>query len=384
MVRYGLAILLCCPPLFAGPGPRLALEGQEAKIEALRRSPVAAAATAPKTIAVDCTKGQSLQAAIDKNAGPITIEVTGVCVENVVINHQDVTLRGAGSGDGIQSPSTLPALTIRNVDAARLENLAFSDNPGPAVSIVASAVLMIDCLISGNNVSSGPGTVAIGAANDSLLDATNLTVSDNHRAGVSVSRGSRFFCHGCAFSGNVGLAAVASDGALVSLLNSTVAQRFGLRAIRGAYADIDCITEPSPHPCAMQATGVAGQAFDHGVVWMWGAGDFTGQLTATESGTIGLYGARQIAGAQPGQGPPTNDGAMFGKVVAVATFDTDPPRQSRLLATGLSHFSRLVVTDETEISGAFDCSSAADAWLDGSVVAAPGTTVTGCEHATLP
>ena len=62
-----------------------------------------ASATLSRTIRVDCTKGQSIQAAIDKNAGSIIVEIRGICSENVLIDGREVTLRGSDpTVDGIR------------------------------------------------------------------------------------------------------------------------------------------------------------------------------------------------------------------------------------------------------------------------------------------
>ena len=44
----------------------------------------------------------------------------------------------------------------------------------------------------------------------------------------------------------------------------------------------------------------------------------------------------------------------------------------------------MILHDATTLAGSMQCESAGDAWLDGTVVAAPGSSVTGCEHGVLP
>ena len=109
MFRRGLVFLvLFSVPAFASD------RWQELKSEAsgatCRVARVAAAA-ATKTINVDCTKGDSVQEAIDKNSGAIVVEIRGVCIENVRVENRDVTLHGlSAASDGLQSPNTSPAL----------------------------------------------------------------------------------------------------------------------------------------------------------------------------------------------------------------------------------------------------------------------------------
>lgn len=382
MFRKGLVFLV----FFTAPVLASSSAWQERKAEALaqRAQKRVKTAAATKTITVDCTKGDSVQDAIDKNGGTIVVEVRGVCVENVRIENRNVTLHGLNAAnDGLQSPNTSAALFIQDSNDTRIENLSLSNSPGSALQVRDSFVTMLNCVADNNNTATGPGTNAINASTDSFLDATNLTMANNQRNCVQAQRGASFFCHGCDFTNNAGWAATAAQGGVLSLLRSTVTQRLGVRANLDAYADIDCITEMSAHPCSMQATGRAAQAFSGAVTYLYGAGDFTGQVEAFDRAVVGLYGARQLATGQPGQGPGRNAAYYFGHIYANASFDVDPHLPSRLMGTDAALFGRILVTDDTEVAGTIQCESAGDAWLDPTVVAAPGSSVTGCEHGTL-
>jgi len=295
-----------------------------------------------------------------------------------------VTLHGLdAANDGLQSATTTPAMIFIDSNSSRVENLSLSNNPGTALQVLDSAVVLVNCVASNNNATTGPGGTAIVASTNSFLDATNLTMTNNHRNAVAIQRGANFFCHGCDFTNNVGWAATASRGAILSLLRSTVTQRLGIRATIDAYADIDCISEVSAHPCSMQATGRAAQAFSGAVAYLYGAGDFTGQVDASDRAVIGIYGARQLATGQPGLGPSRNVASFFGHIYANASFDVDPALPSRIMGTDANTFGRILVTDDTEVAGTIQCSSAGDAWLDPTVIAAPGASVTGCDHGSL-
>lgn len=381
MFRRGLVFLVFFTvPVLASS------EWQERKAEALaqRAQKRVKTAAATKTIDVDCTKGDSVQEAIDKNSGTIVVEVRGVCVENVRVENRNVTLHGlSAANDGLQSPNTFPALVVNDSDDTRIENLSLSNNPGTALQLFESFVAMVNCVANNNNTVTGPGGNAIQATTHSFLDATNLTMANNNRNCVLTNRGASFFCHGCDFTSNIGWAATATNGTLLSLLRSTVTQRLGVRAINNSYADIDCISEMSAHPCSMQATGLAAQAFSGAVAFLYGAGDFTGQVSANDRAVVALYGARQLATGQPGQGPSRNGVSFNAHLYANAAFDVDPHLTSRLMGTDATHFARVLVTDDTEVAGTIQCSAAADAWLDDTVVAAPGSSITGCEHGTF-
>jgi hypothetical protein len=326
-----------------------------------------------RTVAVDCTMGQTIQAAINREDGPLVIDVHGICNENVNVMRKDVTLRGSDPvTDGIQGVVAVPqlaALRFRYVDAGRVENLSISNGPGIGIAAVFSHLTVVNCRVTGN------GGLGMGLAEGTFVDATGVTVSQN-QAGANVQRGAIFFCRECDFQNNGGFAVVATFGGFLSLHDSVVTGQRGLSSSFAAYADIDCLTTTSSHPCSLQVTGQAARAGAGGTVALYGAGDFTGQLQAVDRGTVQLIGARQLATGQPGQGPTANQVDEFGTLSA----GTDDVLQSQLFGTtNVSGFGRVLLRDATTLSGSIQCDSAGDAWLDPTVVAAPGS-VTGCEH----
>ena len=82
--------------------------------------PVTAAAQKPSgNITVDCDAGQSIQAAINKAnpSVPLTLVVSGTCVENVLIRRNDVTIDGNNDGavSGAVEVSEGSRVTIQNL-----------------------------------------------------------------------------------------------------------------------------------------------------------------------------------------------------------------------------------------------------------------------------
>lgn len=70
----------------------------------------AAFAGSTKTVTVDCSKGQSINAALDDKSEELVVEVEGFCHEKVVIRRSGVTLRGSDPAlDGIVGPAAGPA-----------------------------------------------------------------------------------------------------------------------------------------------------------------------------------------------------------------------------------------------------------------------------------
>jgi hypothetical protein len=331
-----------------------------------------------KTVAVDCTMGQKIQAAIDREDGPLVVDVHGICEENVNIVRKIVTLRGVDPmTDGIDGVVTNPqfaALRLRFVESARVENLTIRNGPLFGISAAFSNIVLVNSRITGH------ASLGISATQGSIVDATGVTIAQNGGQGVNVQTGSRLFCHECDVTANGGVAAVGISGGVISLLNSIVTGPAGLRSI-DSYVDIDCVTEKSVHACSLNVTGRAAQAFGYGTAALFGGGDFTGQVSSGDSGVVYLLGARQLATAQPGMGPAANGVSDFGKLV-VAELDA---LQSQLFGTtNVSGFGRVLVLHSSTLAGPIVCSGAGDASIDGTVIAGPGAAVTGCDHGMLP
>jgi len=344
----------------------------------------AATPSAAKTVTVDCTKGESIQEAVDKNAGPLAIEIRGFCSENVrVAHHDDVTLRGSDPANdgihGVASTPAAPALAFRHSDRGRVENLSVSNGPAGGISFVYSPSDLFHCRITGN-ASNGLSVIW------SVVHGTELTISDNQGIGLQAAQGTFVSCLGCLLENNMGFAAAyANWGGALTLWDSVVTGTRGILATNGAYADIDCLTQVSSHPCSMNVTGFAARAVGNANAALYVAGDFTGQVSAFDRGQIQIIGSRQLATGQPGIGPTVNRIDGFSTMTVEPLADENGIEQkSRVMSTNVTNFGRALLVEESVLNGSIQCSGAGDAWLDETVVANPGSTVTGCEHASVP
>ncbi len=325
-------------------------------------------------VVVNCNNGQSIQAAVDASRGPVEIQITGICEENVLIRDKDISLRGTQkpSLDGIRSAiSSMPALTVRGSVIAAINDLSFSKNAGTGVSIRGGAnMTLANCLFENNN---GSGLRVDSGA---FVVANNLTFTANRGTNTNTSD-AQFFCTGCDVNGG-GPAVVASRGAIVSLLDSVVTGNLGIIAAdRGSFADIDCVTFDTPHPCSMNVSQFAALGTAGGTAVLFGAGEFSGQLIADDRGTVRLDGAQQTATSSDEQ---PNIADFLGEIIVAPLFDVDPPAQSLLRDTEATHFARVLLTGDSILKGSIQCSGAGDAFLDPTVIAVQGT-VSGCEHA---
>jgi hypothetical protein len=320
------------------------------------------------SVPVNCAAGQSVQAAIDANAGPVEVVISGFCTENVLIRDKDVTLRGATgpAADGIRSAvKATPALTVRGDGIDTIANLAFDKSAGPAVMIREANVTISNCELASN------GGTALNVAMGAFVLADSLVFDGNVGRSMNVTD-AQLFCTACDVAGN-NFAVVATRGAVASLNDSVVTGGKGILATDGGtLADLDCLTATTTHACRMSVSGVGAQAVGGATLSLAGTGDFTGQVIASEGGTVALIGARQSVGSA------TNIADFFGRIAVVSFTDGPAPIASQLLSTNAAHFAQLVVADDSAILGTVQCTTAADAVLDPTAV--NRAKFTGCEH----
>lgn len=56
-----------------------------------------------RVVTVNCNSGQRMPPAVETNAGTVEMDITGICVENIVIRDKDVMLKGTSILNGMPS-----------------------------------------------------------------------------------------------------------------------------------------------------------------------------------------------------------------------------------------------------------------------------------------
>ncbi len=189
---------------------------------------------------VDCTQGESLQAALDavpQNTDQITIELHGFCAEPIHVTRK-VIIRGTDpQTDGIAGPSTGNSSALVSVhgindfwrtgiQTVRFEHLTIKDSSNIGLSINISQLGLDDVVIRNN------ANIGLGAFPGSFVSATNTTITDNGGSGI-LSQG-RISCANCSVSGNGpnGAAAVAADQAgKIFLIDTSIQGTAGIQAV---------------------------------------------------------------------------------------------------------------------------------------------------------
>jgi len=167
---------------------------------------ITAAAQTTATVNVDCSKGKSINKALEqhKSALSLIVEIEGMCNENVIVTRDRVTLRGTNpSSDGIQAVSNATqidaALWVRGAHQVAVENLKLTGGfTGLLATEVSSPHLrMVNCRSEGN---SAYGVVLEG----SLLQAEDTVLSSNGNFNAGIFQASRFECIRCTLSDPLG------------------------------------------------------------------------------------------------------------------------------------------------------------------------------------
>ncbi len=127
---------------------------------------------------VNCDRGKSIQAAVDRVKRPTTLFIKGECHEDVLINKDDITLSGNKSGHACDKSSPGGAATVYGtVDIqgvrARVEFLTIT-GPGAGVNVFDRASAELVCNLIDNNDETGVVVVR-----SSFARLRNNTLSHN-------------------------------------------------------------------------------------------------------------------------------------------------------------------------------------------------------------
>jgi hypothetical protein len=222
------------------------------------------------TVFVDCAAGDTIANALATPALNLTIEISGTCVEDVIIDRTNVTLRGTDPlVDSIKpDPEGLrrQAVTLRNVSIITLENLTLT-GAFTGIGINDSfGINVTNCRLENNEfagaiVGTGSGSVnfsntlvaapsppagatpnrGIWTANGSSARCFDCTISD-HREALLVTNGSNFYVNGGSYTGTRGAIDV-FDTASANLVNAQITER--VRVERKSFATLQNVNQTS-------------------------------------------------------------------------------------------------------------------------------------------
>ena len=310
----------------------------------------ASAVPSTATVAVDCNVGQSISKALTRPAAELTIEISGICQEEVKISRTHVTLRGTTgpATDGIRAVAggfDRIALDVVGVNTINIENLSLTGGPTAGLGINASfGVNVVDCLIE-DNLFAG---VIVGTASGSIdLVDTVITSTGDPRRGIWLTNGSSVDCIRCTIE-NHRTAILLTQGSLMQLADSTAqGTRRGVDASGGSrfVSDVFFATSPSTIEGGSQAA----------IILTGNASADLGSLDLI-NGKIRLEGKSVLTIAGSSQSNPS----FFNSVESGASLVA---RDSASLDGDfdITEFSTVTLPSGSTVSGSLSCSLGADA-----------------------
>ena len=199
-----------------------------------------------KEIFIDCAIGDSINKALQRPDIELLINIDGICVEDVVVRRDRVTLRGNDPAvDGIQAATTDDpfgsALLIRGAQRVNVENLQITGakHAGLLIQDARRNAILRNLRIEGNQ--------EVGfVASNSLVAAYDLSITGNGFAGVALSETAYLRCEDCTVADNPsadsGFGVLGAAGALASIVRGSISAMFPLSFRYNAVAEVQGTT----------------------------------------------------------------------------------------------------------------------------------------------
>lgn len=242
-------------------------------------------AAQPQTFTVDCAKGQSISAALDKGdeRKPMVLVVKGTCNENVTVIRDDVSLIGE-AGATINAPSAGNAISVNGANRILIDRLSVRGGNPRGISVIGGSNVNItnsDVQFAANHGINVQGTQAV--------NITNCSVQYSGRSGIGITQGS-VVISGSQVSANSG-DGVRATQSTAQITNSTISSNlgFGVEVLVGSSLN-------------MVSTSVTGNGGGGVMLYLAAVGNFSGNVNAIGNGGSGLS-LMVNSTAQLGDGP---------------------------------------------------------------------------------
>jgi len=312
------------------------------------------------TVTVDCTKGESINAALTKSpaARNLTIEITGMCTENVVVTRDHVTLHGTNpANDGIQADLNEEisdvALWVRGAELVTVENLKLTGGFSGLLTTNTGLtnLRLINCRLEGNS--------AYGAQiENALVQADDTTFSTNGNINVGIFAGSRLQCTNCTLadpqgSGPLGTTRVNAFVFTANrlLLTNCTLTNGGITSDNSLVLVTDStLTGVPPGQNTIFAFGSSSIGLTRVTV--------NGSMQFNQGANVQLLGVTQVTTINNQM-----DDSAYVRIGDASPASGGPPSiPSTLRGFVIRNFSKAVLLQTSHITGNFNCSQGADAF----------------------
>ena len=308
-------------------------------------------AAGPKTQFVDCDAGDTIANALKKKGDPLTIEINGICVENVIVRRDNVHFVGTSSAtDGVQAADdTEPfsaAVTLREARNITFEHLQFSGGSTAGLRTENSRrnISADNCLFQDNGTW---GVIAVGG----VINVTNSSITNNASGGLAVGESGQIYCGDCSILDNpnltTGSALSARTGGIISLENTIVDGSRSAAVAQGSGQIFVTTSDITADASAVLATDHASIVVD--------TSSLDGRILATNKARVQLFDVTQVGGF----------GNFIDSDSYLEIFSTAPGASSFSSAFFLTGFSEGTSFGATTFD-AIDCSPDSNLTCDGS------------------
>jgi hypothetical protein len=312
------------------------------------------------TLTVDCNKGDSINQALTKSplVRNLTVEISGLCHENVVVTRDHVTLHGTDpANDGIQADLSDEisdvALWVRQAQLVTVENLKLTGGFSGllATNVTLDSLRLINCRLESNG--------AYGAQlQNSLVVAQDSTFSTNGNINAGVFAGSRLQCTGCTFADPQGAGPVGTIRANVLAFTANRVLLTNCTLTNGGITSDDSLVLLTDSTISGFGSGVQ-------TIFAFGSSSVTltrvqvnGSMVFNQGANAQLLGVTQTSTLINQM-----DDSAYARIADASPAAGGPPSIPSLVkGFALRNFSKATLLQTSQISGNFNCSQGADAF----------------------
>jgi hypothetical protein len=312
------------------------------------------------TVVVDCTKGESINQALTKSPAVrnLTIEISGLCTENVVVTRDHVTLHGTNpANDGIQADLneefTDVALWVRGAELVTVENLKLTGGFSGllATNTGLTNTHLINCRLENNHAY---GT----QLENALVQADDTTLSTNGNVNTGIFAGSRLQCTNCTLADPQGSGPLGATRANAFVFGANRLLLFNSTLTNGGITSDDSLV-------LVTDSTISGFGSGANTIFAFGSSSVSltrvtvnGSMTFNQGANVQLLGVIQSTSINNQM-----DDSAYVRIGDASPAAGGPPSiPSTLRGFVMRNFTKVSLLQTSHITGNFNCSQGADAF----------------------
>lgn len=338
-----------------------------------------------ETISVDCNSGDLIMDALASDAVELTIEISGLCFEDVVIERHRLTLIGTDPAiDGIRAaldePASSSAVEIRGANRITIQNLSLGEADFGLAINYSFGIELIDSVV--DNTRFG---VLVGSASGSNTIRNTQIVNSVTRGfiGVFVTNGSAIRCTECTIE-NFSLGVGVRESSSIDLENSEISQtRRAADISTGSSMATTCPGNSTGLSClgnTLEGETISGNSSSRGGIRVsdsssanltTGLDIINGRIEVLRNSVVSLTGSSQLS-------------ALLTNTLNGGSTLTADSTTSLVGNYELSEFSNATLSGGATLGGTLECSSGADAFCSDPANINSGSGSASCGQCILP